>query len=97
MNEKLYIHLPDGLHGYGICFNSEDQERLYDFVCYCKSEIPERFGVFHQAGSKINNKYDSWQYFEFLKYYKTLTVDQQDEIFNVASKIADMMNIELTI
>jgi len=65
--DKLYIHYPDGVHTWGICLQSNDQTKILKLIYFCNVYLNNKLGAFWQSGSrKINDEYDSFQFFEFL-------------------------------
>jgi hypothetical protein len=67
LKDKLYIHYPDGVHTWGICFESEDQNELQKFVYFCNVYLNEKLKAFWQSGSKQEkHQLPNFQFFEFL-------------------------------
>jgi len=90
--EKLYIHFPDGLHTWGICFQSQDQDELERFVSFCRTELDKKLGAFHQSGSKhpFQEEFPDFQFFEFL------IGKGEDLILKECEKVSEYMRMPLT-
>lgn len=90
--ESLYIHFPDGTHGWGICLWSEDQEKIKNLIDYCmRSMLDKKLKYFWQSGSKPDEKgnYPDFQFFEFF-------TNDEDLVLKECEKVADYMGMSLS-
>jgi len=98
MITKLYIHYPDEVHGYGLCFQSDDTElnNLFKQLCYKHFindvTVNRLLGPFFQSGHlPISN----WFYFEMLKMCKQPTTIQEDVFIHTCEVVSVGLNVPL--
>lgn len=96
MANRLAIHAPNGIHGWGLEFESEDMSKIEEFVVTCRKNLSKDLGYFHQSGCMFDGKFAHYQFFEFWK----VDVSEGDSIsfmIDECLKIAELIREELSL